>query len=88
MGPSKRKAGSRRKSLQYAVSRVHINRGGYDTHGRYWGVGAPLYLVESRDFGAYTYVRAPDAKAALSKGEPEIERKIAQERRWNADTGG
>jgi hypothetical protein len=88
MEPSKSKVGSRRKTLQYVVSRVHVNRGGCDKHGRYWGVGAPLYLVESRDFSAYTYVRAKDTKAALSKGEPEIERQIAQERRCIGDTGG
>jgi hypothetical protein len=89
MGPSKRKVGSRRKVLnRLSVQRVHVNRGGYDPGGRYWGVGSKLYLVEDQDFTASTYVRAKDAGEARIKGAAEIDRQIARERGRNADTGG
>jgi hypothetical protein len=47
------------------ATRVRINRGGYDSRGKYWGVGAPLYRVESAD--DYGFVRAQDSKAAKER---------------------
>ncbi len=49
--------------------RLHLNRGGYDSRGRYYGVGAPLYEVESKesggpDGGLYGHVRARSAAEA------------------------
>lgn len=37
--------------------RVRINGGGYDSSGKYWGVGVPLYRAWNDD-GEETYVRA------------------------------
>lgn len=28
---------------RFYLRRVRLNRGGYDSFGRYWGTGAPLY---------------------------------------------
>lgn len=56
--------------------RIKLNRSGYDSHGRYFGTGNPLYAVES-DCGAIEYeLRAysrDDAKArVLAKHGPHI----------------
>jgi hypothetical protein len=49
------------------VERVRLNRGGYDSRGRYWGVGEPLYSVYVDATGRYTHVRAKSAKEARAK---------------------
>jgi hypothetical protein len=33
--------------MKLSVERVRLDRGGYDSRGRYWGVGTPLYRVTS-----------------------------------------
>jgi hypothetical protein len=45
---------------------VRLDRGGYDRHGRYWGVGQKLYYVYPRhDLSARgEYIRAASAKDA------------------------
>ena len=55
------------------VERVHLDRGGYDRQGRYYGTGEKLYEVTT-DGGESTRVRAPSANAALSR--------VAKERGW------
>jgi len=47
------------KPTKWHLVRVHINRQGYDSQGRQWGVDIPLYHVWSDD-GVYleSYVRA------------------------------
>jgi hypothetical protein len=82
------KRSGKMKRSQLVVQRVHVNRQGYDSRGKYWGVGQKLYLVEDSDFTAFTHVRAKDAKEARTKAESEIDRQIARERGRNADTGG
>ena len=82
MGPSKRKVGSRRKTIKLRAERVRVDRQGYDRSGKYWGVGAPLYLVygASPDHSNLsTHVRAPSAKEAKVRGLPEIERELARD---------
>lgn len=44
--------------------RVRLNRGGYDSRGRYFGVGAPLYRFETDDGEIHGYVRARDRQHA------------------------
>ena len=82
MGPSKRKAGSHRKTIRLRAERVRINRQGYDSRGKYWGVGTPLYLVygaSPEHSNLSTHVRAPSAKEAKLKGLPDIERELARD---------
>lgn len=53
--------------------RVHINSGGYDRGGAYWGLGAPLWYVEDPD-GNSRFLRARNrdaAKAAIIADWPE-----------------
>lgn len=49
---------------RYSVSRVHLNRGGYDPGGRYYGVGAPLYEVYDKESNLSVRVRASSAAKA------------------------
>jgi hypothetical protein len=46
------------------VDRVYLNRGGYTSRGRYFGVGDPLFRVYTNDGGLDRYVRAKNAKIA------------------------
>lgn len=51
------------------VKQIKLNKQGYDSHGRYWGIGAKLYVAQDEfrpnmlDYGLYA-VRANDAKEA------------------------
>ena len=50
------------------AERVHLNRGGYDRQGRYWGVGERLYYVYRWDDPDKSeYLRASSAKAARAR---------------------
>jgi len=55
---------SRRAIKQYEVKLVRLDRGGYDRHGRYFGVGGKLYQVFDNDSGRSLHVRASSAKKA------------------------
>jgi hypothetical protein len=60
-----------RKSLKKLKAKlfaehIRINKQGYDSSGRYWGVGQKLYRVYD-DHGFDQYIRASDAKAARHK---------------------
>ena len=46
---------------------VRINRGGYDSGGRYWGTGEKLYNVYDTDGDFYEHVRASSAAEAKRK---------------------
>ena len=46
-------------SLRY----VRLDRGGYDSHGTYWGVGIPLWRAQDAE-GRVRHVRAVDRDAA------------------------
>lgn len=48
-----------------SVERVHLDRGGYDRRGRYFGVGEKLYFVESGK--SHGYYRAKSAREAREK---------------------
>lgn len=50
-----------------AVRRVKLNRGGYDSHGRYFGVGLPLWEYESDDGESTGHVRAAGKAAAKAE---------------------
>jgi hypothetical protein len=58
-------------TTKYHAQRVPLDRGGYEkSSGRYWGTGAPLYLVEETVDGRYvrsTHVRAKTASEAKQK---------------------
>lgn len=65
---AQRKKSGLRGSRVYA-KHVRLNRGGYDTDGRYWGVGEKLYRTYRKPAGTVDeqderYVRAPSAVAA------------------------
>jgi hypothetical protein len=55
----------KRASRKFTAARVRLTKGGYDSRGKYWGVGAPLYLVENNPDGWYQYVRAHSAVEAI-----------------------
>ena len=46
------------------LRRVHLDRGGYDEGGAYWGIGQPLYWASQADTGAQTFIRAYDRNHA------------------------
>lgn len=48
------------------LSRVRLNRGGYDDGGAYWGHGQPLWRAEDAD-GEQRFLRAPDRAAAKAQ---------------------
>ena len=48
------------------LRRIHLNSGGYDTGGAYWGHGAPLFYVEDQD-GNSQFMRASSRDAAKAK---------------------
>lgn len=57
----------KRKPQRYVVTRVRLNRGGYDRLGRYWGIGERLYLVWDSEEHRRKHVRASSAKSARAK---------------------
>lgn len=66
------------------AERVRLDRGGYTRSGRYFGTGAPLYLVTDDEGDIHEYVRAASAvearqKVGIYKGL--IEEPVAPERR-------
>jgi hypothetical protein len=46
--------------VRFTLRRVYLNVGGYEygRAGRYFGIGAPLYLYVSDDGDTYGYLRA------------------------------
>jgi len=56
---------------RFSVARVHLNRGGYDSRGRYFGAafhpGERLWHVEDRETERGMYVRAETAKKARAE---------------------
>ena len=49
---------------KFYLTRVRINRGGYDSGGAYWGLGAPLWWACSEDGKVEHFVRAKDRETA------------------------
>ena len=58
---------TRHKAPRLYALRLPINRLGYDSRGRYWGTGLPVYEVEHDDNGAVFATRAKTAKEARDK---------------------
>ncbi len=61
---------------KFSLVRIRINRGGYDSGGAYWGLGAPLYYAAASrdDTGAmiadrYFRARSRDAAKAIIRAE-------------------
>lgn len=54
---------------------VRLNRGGYDSRGKYWGVGPKLYRVGDADGVLDEYVRAPSAKVARERAREQHEKR-------------
>jgi hypothetical protein len=52
---------------RFIVTRIRLNNGGYDSNGRYYGGGAPLFSVMDNETEREETVRASDAKAARKK---------------------
>lgn len=48
-----------------SLTRVRINRGGYTSDGRYFGVGAPLFAYDNGD--SWGHVRASTRAAAKAQ---------------------
>lgn len=71
-GDPKRGAALGRVSLHVAdyvgflsVSRVRLNRDGYDRLGTYFGIGNPLYWVHSKDCSVDYVIRATNRSTAV-----------------------
>lgn len=47
--------------------RVRINRGGYDSGGAYWGIGAPLFCAFDPEGDTRVYVRASCRRDAAQR---------------------
>ena len=62
--------------VNYSLRRVKLNRGGYDTSGSYWGVGAPLYVCEYRADNERSietgYLRASTRERAIAQAKEKI----------------
>lgn len=63
----RKKAGLRGARERVYVEHIRLDRGGYESGGRYWGVGEKLYRVSGGSKDLDQYVRAPSAKAARLK---------------------
>lgn len=49
---------------RYYLRRVHLDSGGYDSGGAYWGHGAPLWHAAAAEGGGESFFRAKDRAAA------------------------
>lgn len=54
------------------ISRIKLDRQGYDRHGSYYGVGAPLWAVYDDNGDIEINVRAPSKKAVKDMIRAEI----------------
>ncbi|MGH2998994.1 MAG: hypothetical protein ACRDNM_06820 [Gaiellaceae bacterium] len=64
--PGRRHRYGRASAGRMYAERVRLSRG-YDSTGRYWGVGTPLYRVSDAGGEIDAYVRAPNANEAKSR---------------------
>jgi hypothetical protein len=53
-------------SARFYLQRVHLDSGGYDSGGAYWGLGSPLYRFESADGEASGYFRVERADVSAA----------------------
>jgi len=52
------------KKLKYTLQRVRLDRGGYTSSGKYYGIGAPLYEAYNPETGESLVFRAADRATA------------------------
>lgn len=60
--------------MKFHLYRIRLNKGGYDSNGRYWGTGLPLFEAYSNEYGRYMHYRAhtrEDAKFMLCTAIPD-----------------
>lgn len=50
--------------MKFNLRREHLNNGGYDSSGTYWGIGAPLYYYESENGMDSGYIRTSSRETA------------------------
>jgi hypothetical protein len=60
-----------------SLRRMYINKGGYDRHGKYWGIGSPLYeyyfeLSGETFDGTLRAVNRETAKGLVQKHYPTV----------------
>ncbi len=61
------------EAIKFHMVRVRLNNGGYNSNGRYFGIGTPLYYYYSDDNPLDGYVRGSDretAKKRIREGYP------------------
>jgi hypothetical protein len=58
---------TREAKSRLEVFRQRLDRGGYTSYGRYYGIGAPLFSVYDEKSGDHFMVRASDANDAREK---------------------
>lgn len=68
------------------LSKVRLNRGGYDSRGRYYGTGRPLYRAEAEVCGKdrEVHVRASSRKEATAEAKAELQKYT----KWPHCSGG
>lgn len=54
-------------SYKFRVFRVNLDSGGYDDGGAYWGIGLPLYCIQSNCGNVECYWRANNRENAKKK---------------------
>lgn len=64
MGRRERHKLDKAKQVKLAMQRIRICKGGYDSGGAYWGIGAPLYWYASDCGQVEGYLRACNREAA------------------------
>lgn len=67
----------RKGKLVVRINRVRLDRGGYDSQGRYFGAGKPLFMYYADEEDLYGHVRASDKAEAKEKVRREVLRKTA-----------
>lgn len=63
MGTGTEEKGNKRNMKLY-LKQVRLNQGGYDSQGRYFGNGKPLYHYHSEDYTISEHVRANNREEA------------------------
>lgn len=53
--------------MRYSVRKVRLNNGGYDSSGKYWGIGQPLYFIQPDDDTRSYYLRAVNREAVKQR---------------------
>jgi len=56
----------------YYLRRVPLDSQGYDRGGAYWGLGAPIWHLQSQDGGFESFFRASSRASAKEKVRDEI----------------